>query len=55
MPLAAAVQSREKIIEYLASEDSTRLYIDETGTKVEYHPYILFINELKNLPYFSAS
>lgn len=55
MPVAAAMQTREKIIEYLASDESIRLYHDETGAKIEFHPYILFINELKNFLSFNAA
>jgi hypothetical protein len=47
-PLGANVQSREKIMELLASADGTRTYTDETGTAVECHPMSFFINELKN-------
>ena len=47
-PLGAAMQSREEIIKYLASQESTRSYKNEDGALVEYHPYAFFINELKN-------
>lgn len=48
IPVGASVQSREDIIKFLASDESIRLYTDENGVSVEYHPMVLFINELKN-------
>lgn len=47
-PLGANVQSREKIMELLASVDGTRQYTNELGEVVECHPMTFFINELKN-------
>jgi hypothetical protein len=47
-PLGAAMQSREEIVKYLASDESSRSFTNEDGTLVEYHPYAFFINELKN-------
>lgn len=47
-PLGANVQSREKIMELLASTDGIRTYTDEKGEVVECHPMTFFINELKN-------
>lgn len=56
MPIGAAMQSREEIIKFLASEDSPRAYKDaESGVLVEYHPYAFFINELKNFLSFNPA
>jgi hypothetical protein len=48
IPLCASVISKEKICQKLAEDDSTRTYKDEKGVIVEYKPYVMFINELKN-------
>lgn len=47
-PLGASVQSREKIVERLASNDSMRSYQNELGESIEFRPTAFFINELKN-------
>ena len=48
LPVAASVTTREAITKYLGGDDSLRAYTDERGVLIEYHPYVLFINELKN-------
>jgi hypothetical protein len=48
IPIGASVQSREDIIRFMASEESARSFTSEAGDPTEYHPYIFYINELKN-------
>lgn len=48
MPVAPSVTTRERITQFLGSDESIRTYKDENGVIVEYHPYVMFINELKN-------
>ena len=48
VPIAASVTTREAICKFMASSESIRTYTDENGQLVEYHPYTLFVNELKN-------
>jgi hypothetical protein len=55
MPVGASVQSREDIIKYLASDESTRAFKNEDDVLIEYHPYVFFINELKNFLSFNPS
>lgn len=47
-PVSAAMQSREKIVEVLANENSHRTYVDHCGATAIYTPMAFFINELKN-------
>lgn len=47
-PIGASVQSREKIVERMASDDCLRAYQDLDGSMIEYKPTAFFINELKN-------
>jgi len=47
-PMSYNVETREGIWKYLASEESIRVFTNEKGELVEYHPMFLGINELKN-------
>ena len=51
--IGASMQSREEIVQYLASDESIRAYKTKEGALVEYHPYVFFINELKNFLSFN--
>lgn len=48
MPVAAAMQSREDICKFMASDDDKFFFTNEHNVQVEYHPFAMFINELKN-------
>lgn len=48
-PIGADLMSRDALINYMASEDTEREYIDFEGVSKTYHPTTLFINELKHL------
>lgn len=55
IPCAAAMQSREDIIKFMASDEDVFYFRNHEGIDEEYHPYVLFINELKNFLSFNAS
>lgn len=55
MPCAAAMQSREDIIKFMASDEDRFFFTNHENAQVEYHPYVLFINELKNFLSFNAA
>ena len=48
VPMSYAVMSKEAITKFLGSSDSVRAYTDWKGILTEYHPFSMFINELKN-------
>ncbi|MCI0481045.1 MAG: hypothetical protein L0213_05605, partial [Candidatus Dadabacteria bacterium] len=48
LPIAPSVTTREAITKFLGGDESIRSFTDEGGTLVEYHPYVLFVKELKN-------
>jgi hypothetical protein len=48
IPVAASVMTREAITKFLGSAESMRSYKEPSGAIIEWHPYVLFINELKN-------
>ena len=48
MPIAGSVTTREKITQYLGSDEAARTYMDEKGELIDYRPYNMYINELKN-------
>ncbi len=47
-PLGSDVQSREDIIRFMASDECLYSYVNEENVMVEYRPYVVFVNELKN-------
>lgn len=53
IPIAASVQSREDIIKFMASTEGIRSFTNADGAAEEYHPYMLFINELENFLSFN--
>lgn len=48
IPLSGSVETPQSITKFMAEDENTRCYVDETGTNVEYRPYCLMVNELKN-------
>jgi hypothetical protein len=54
IPCAAAMQSREDIIKFMASEDDRFFFTNTERVQEEYHPYNIFANELKNFLSFNA-
>lgn len=46
--LAASTMTKEAITKFLGDEESLRVYKDETAALVEWRPFGMFINELKN-------
>jgi hypothetical protein len=48
IPRSKSVMSKEAITQFLGSPESVRTFIDHKGILTEYHPFSLFINELKN-------
>lgn len=55
MPIGASVTSREDIIRFMSSDEGMRVFKNERDELVEYRPFTLFINELKNFLSFNAS
>lgn len=54
-PFSAAMQSREKIVELMASPDARRIFVDHNGASNIYTPMAFFINELKNFLSFNPA
>lgn len=48
IPIGGSVETPQSITKFMASDDGMRAFIDETGANVEYRPYCLIVNELKN-------
>ena len=48
VPVSPAVTTREAICKYLASDEAMRAFTNHEDTLIEYRPYTLFVNELKN-------
>jgi hypothetical protein len=53
IPLGSSVQSREAIIKNMAGPEGTLYYKDHEDTTIEYHPYMLFVNEFENFLSFN--
>lgn len=53
MPIGASVTSKEDIIRLMSSDSGLRVFKDHNGLQVEYRPYVLFINELKDFLNFN--
>lgn len=47
-PIANSVETREGICKFLGSEEAMRYYTDENGQTVEWRPFFMPPNELKN-------
>lgn len=48
LPVSKSVMSREKICQFLGTDDARRVYQDHLGETIEYRPIFLCVNELKN-------
>ena len=54
-PIGADITSREDVIRFMSSKDTSRFYITHEGAEVEWHPLALFIDEFKNFVSFAPS